>query len=127
MIKRYFKTDIIEAVQYTGDNYKEIAEFVSPRECLKRDNMIINIYNYNKNLSMSIIKGDYITKSCNGLRVFNEERLKEYKAYDKSIGGYSKIGSIGIGKDGVCISLDWNVLDRHYDGNIDLYIKGENK
>jgi hypothetical protein len=131
MIKKYFKTDFMEVVQYTGDNYKEISEFVSPSGCKQKKGLlgkylIITIDKKAMSLSMIVAKGNYITKGCNGLCVFDEERLKNYSEYDEKPCNYSKIGSISIGKSGAGIDLNWPVLDRNYNGNIDLYIKEKN-
>jgi hypothetical protein len=128
MIKKYFKTDFIESVQYTGDNYKEISDFVLPSGCKQKKGLlgkylIITIDKKAMSLSMILAKSNYITKGCDGLCVFDEERLKNYSEYNEKTCGYSKTGNIHIVKGGACVSLDWNVLDRHYDENIDLYIK----
>ena len=128
MIKKYFKTDFIEVIRYTGDNYKEIAEFVSPSKCEQKKEMfgkylVISIDKRSNSLSMILAKGNYITKGCNGLCVFDEEQLKYYSEYDEKPCDYSKIGSVGTGKVGASVSLNWNTLDRNYNGNIDLYIK----
>lgn len=53
----------------------------------------------------------------------DEINMDKHKEYNDNVSGYHRIGNLGIGKDGACVSLDWNVLDRHYDENINLYIK----
>ena len=127
MIKKYFNTDIIEAVQYTGDNYKEIEEFVSPNGCRAVKSSLgseyLTIYNLCTHFSMSVHYRDWITKDNTGLKIIDETKMDKYKECDDNIDSYHKIGSISIGKMGAGVDLNWNVLDRNYNGNIDLYIK----
>jgi len=126
MIKNYSYTENIEAVQYTGNNYKEISEFVSPYECIQRSEHIIDIFIPNKRLSMALIKSDYIANGIDGLRVIDKEEIDKYTEVKEPIlYEYHKVGSISMGKTGVGIDFPWEILNRNYNGNTDLYIKVE--
>jgi len=133
MIKRYHYEDISEAVQWTGKNINEIVGFVYPAKCTEAIGeymtgscpIVISKGDSPSN-NFFLQRGQYIMKINDGFKIIDEEDIGEYKEceeHNDSACDYHRIGNLGIGKDGACISLDWNVLDRHYDGNIDLYVK----
>lgn len=65
MISTYFKKPVrIEAVQWTGDNVKEVKEFVKPIAEYLEDEAVILIHTLEGDMKANV--GDYIIKGIKG-------------------------------------------------------------
>jgi hypothetical protein len=132
MIKRYHYEDISEAVQWTGKNINEIVGFVYPAKCkealgvyFEGSSPLVISRGDGPSNNFFLQRGQYIMKINDGFKIIDEVNMDKYKKCEEndSVHNYHRIGNLGIGKVGASVSLNWNTLDRNYNGNIDLYVK----
>lgn len=84
MIKKYVKKPIpVEAIQFTGDNYKELYDFAG-NEVYFQDGFIY-VHTLEGDMKMKNKTGDYLIKGIEGEFYFCEKNIfeKTYQEFDE--------------------------------------------